>query len=97
MIDQEIDTRDHIARDVWPIARNEPPALDDEQDMPQVNMTEADIDIYILPPVMPEADLNLPRRSKRDCRPPAWSRSGDFVLLVMLLHPFQIGNRKPII
>ena len=42
-----------------PIAGDEPPALDDEQSMPQVNLNESDIDDHdVSLPVLPEADLN---------------------------------------
>ena len=62
------------------IATHDNIALDDEQDMPQANMNKADIDDHdVSSPLLPEADLDLPRRSKRDRRPTAWLRSGDFV------------------
>ena len=60
----DIATHDNIIRDAQPIAGAEPPALDDKQGMPQANLNEADIDDHdVLPPVLPEADLDLPGRS----------------------------------
>ena len=91
----DIATHDNIVRDAQPIAGDEPPALDDEQDMPQANLNEADVDDHdVLPPVLPEADLDLPRRSKRDRRPPAWLRSGDFVQSLNASPPIPDWQQK---
>ena len=91
----DIATHDNIVRDAQPIAGDGPPALDDEQDMPQANLNEADVDDHdVLPPVLPEADLDLPRRSKRDRRPPAWLRSGDFVQSLNASPPIPDWQQK---
>ena len=91
----DIATHDNIVKDAQPIAGDEPPALDDEQDMPQANLSEAEVDDHdVLPPVLPEADLDLPRRSKRDRRPPAWLRSGDFVQSLNASPPIPDWQQK---
>ena len=91
----DIATHDNIDGDALPIAGDEPPALDNEQDMPQANLNEAYIDDHdVLPPVLPEADLDLPRRSKRDRRPPAWLRAGDFVQSLNASPPIPDWQQK---
>ena len=91
-----MDTHDHIARDALPIAGGEPSALENEQDLPQVNFTRHIWMIILF--------------YRQYCKKQTWISLDDQSVIVdrqlgrvilfshlIFIHPFRTGNRKLII